>query len=64
MPEDVAKNLIGEALKTEGADVNMRHEYAEKFTHVIPVINVARYSSNGEQKPDCDSRANLRRIFT
>lgn len=43
VPEDVAKNLMDEALKTEGAEVKMRHEYAEKLTKVIPATKVARY---------------------
>lgn len=43
VPEDVAKNLINEALKTEGAEVKMRREYAEKLTKVLPATKVARY---------------------
>lgn len=41
--EDLAKNLINEALKTEGAEVKMRREYAEKLTKVLPATKVARY---------------------
>lgn len=41
--EDLAKSLINEALKTEGAEVKMRREYAEKLTKVLPATKVARY---------------------
>ena len=41
--DDVAKNLINEWLKTEGADVIMRREYAEKLTKILPAHKVARY---------------------
>ena len=43
VPEDVAKKIINEALKTEGAEVVMRREYAEKLTKVLPATKVARY---------------------
>ena len=43
VPDDVAKNLINEALKTEGAEVKMWREYAEKLTKVLPAHKVARY---------------------
>jgi hypothetical protein len=43
VPEDVAKNLINESLKTEGAEVKMRREYAEKLAKVLPATKVARY---------------------
>ena len=41
--EDLAKNLINEALKTEGAEVKMRRETAEKLIKVLPATKVARY---------------------
>ena len=41
--EDLAKSLINEALKTEGAEVKMRREYAEKLVKVMPATKVARY---------------------
>lgn len=41
--DDLAKSLINEALKTEGAEVKMRREYAEKLTKVLPATKVARY---------------------
>jgi len=41
--DDLAKRLINEALKTEGAEVKMRREYAEKLTKVLPATKVARY---------------------
>lgn len=41
--DDLAKNLINEWLKTEGADVIMRRQYAEKLTKVLPAHKVARY---------------------
>ncbi|MDR4495427.1 MAG: hypothetical protein AB7P17_10045 [Nitrospirales bacterium] len=41
--DDLAKNLINEALKTEGAEVKMRREYAEKLAKVLPATKVARY---------------------
>jgi hypothetical protein len=41
--EDVAKDLINESLKTEGAEVKMRREYAEKLAKVLPATKVARY---------------------
>jgi hypothetical protein len=43
VPEDVAKSLINESLKTEGAEVKMRREYAEKLAKVLPATKVARY---------------------
>lgn len=43
VPEDVAKDLINESLKTEGAEVKMRREYAEKLSKVLPATKVARY---------------------
>ena len=43
VPEDVAKDLINESLKTEGAEVKMRREYAEKLARVLPATKVARY---------------------
>lgn len=43
VPDDLAKNLINEALKTDGAEVKMRKEYAEKLTKVLPAHKVARY---------------------
>ena len=43
VPEDLAKDLINEALKTEGAEVKMRREYAEKLIKVLPATKVARY---------------------
>jgi hypothetical protein len=43
VPEDVAKDLINESLKTEGAEVKMRREYAEKLAKVLPATKVARY---------------------
>jgi pyruvoyl-dependent arginine decarboxylase (PvlArgDC) len=43
VPDDVAKKIINEALKTEGAEVIMRREYAEKLTKVLPAHKVARY---------------------
>jgi pyruvoyl-dependent arginine decarboxylase (PvlArgDC) len=41
--DDVAKKIINEYLKTEGAEVIMRREYAEKLTKVLPAHKVARY---------------------
>jgi hypothetical protein len=43
VPEKVAKDLINESLKTEGAEVKMRREYAEKLSKVLPATKVARY---------------------
>ena len=43
VPEDVAKNIINEWLKTKGAEVIMLREYAEKLTRVLPAQKVARY---------------------
>jgi hypothetical protein len=43
VPDDLAKKIINEALKTEGAEVIMRREYAEKLTKVLPARKVARY---------------------
>ena len=43
VPDAVAKKIINEALKTEGAEVIMRREYAEKLTKVLPATKVARY---------------------
>ena len=43
VPDDLAKKIINEALKTEGAEVIMRREYAEKLTKVLPATKVARY---------------------
>jgi hypothetical protein len=39
----LAKKIINEALKTEGAEVILRREYAEKLTKVLPAHKVARY---------------------
>ena len=41
--EDLAKSLINEALRTEGAEVKMRREYAEELAKVLPATKVARY---------------------
>lgn len=43
VPDAVAKKIINEALKTEGAEVKMRREYAEKLAKVLPAHKVARY---------------------
>jgi len=43
VPEALAKKLINEAIKTEGAEVLLRREYAEKLTKVLPAQKVARY---------------------
>jgi Spy/CpxP family protein refolding chaperone len=43
VPEDTAKKLINEALKTEGAEVKMRRELAEQLIKVLPAQKVARY---------------------
>lgn len=43
VPDSIAKNLINESLKTEGAEVKMRREYAEKLVKVLPATKVARY---------------------
>ena len=43
VPDDVAKNIINEWLKTKGAEVIMLREYAEKLTRVLPAQKVARY---------------------
>ncbi|MGE0474587.1 MAG: hypothetical protein AB7P17_13210 [Nitrospirales bacterium] len=43
VPDDVAKNLIHEALEIEGSEVKMRREHAEKLTKVLPAHKVARY---------------------
>jgi hypothetical protein len=43
VPDELAKNLINEWLKTEGAEVKMRRELAEKLTKVLPATKVARY---------------------
>ncbi|MDH5587953.1 MAG: hypothetical protein OEZ05_15145 [Nitrospirota bacterium] len=39
----LAKKLINEAIKTEGAEVLLRREYAEKLAKVLPAQKVARY---------------------
>ena len=43
VPNDLAKNLINEALKAEGAEVLMRRNYAEQLTKSLPATKVARY---------------------
>ena len=43
VPDAIAKKIINEALKTEGAEVIMRREYAEKLSRVLPATKVARY---------------------
>ena len=43
VPDAIAKKIINEALKTEGAEVKMRREYAEKLAKVLPAHKVARY---------------------
>lgn len=43
IPEDLAKNLINEALKAEGAEVLMRRNYAEQLIKSLPATKVARY---------------------
>lgn len=43
VPDALAKKIINEALKTEGAEVILRREYAEKLTKVLPAHKVARY---------------------
>ncbi len=43
VPDKVAKDLINESIKTEGAEVKMRREYAEKLSNVLPAQKVARY---------------------
>ena|SRR5690606_3268706 len=43
IPEDTAKRLINEALKTEGAEVKMRRGLAEKLIKALPAPKVARY---------------------
>ena len=43
VPDELANNLINEWLKTEGAEVKMRREYAEKLSKVLPAHKVARY---------------------
>ena len=43
IPEDLAKNLINEALKIEGAEVLMRRNYAEQLSKGLPATKVARY---------------------
>ena len=43
VPDDVAKKIINEALKMEGAEVVMRREYAEGLAKVLPAHKVARY---------------------
>ncbi len=43
VPDALAKKLINEAIKTEGAEVLLRREYAEKLLKVLPAQKVARY---------------------
>ena len=43
VPDALAKKIINEALKTEGAEVILRRQYAEKLTKVLPAHKVARY---------------------
>ena len=43
VPDPLAKKIINEALKTEGAEVILRRQYAEKLTKVLPAHKVARY---------------------
>jgi len=43
VPDAVAKKIINEAIKTEGEEVILRREYAEKLTKVLPAHKVARY---------------------
>jgi len=43
VPDALAKKIINEALKVEGAEVILRREYAEKLTKVLPAHKVARY---------------------
>jgi len=43
VPNDLAKNLINEALKAEGAEVLMRRNYAEQLIKNLPATKVARY---------------------
>ena len=43
IPEELAKNLINEALKSEGAEVLMRRNYAEQLIKSLPATKVARY---------------------
>lgn len=43
VPDDLAKSLINEALKAEGAEVLMRRNYAEQLIKGLPATKVARY---------------------
>ncbi len=43
VPDALAKKLINEAIKTEGAEVLLRREFAEKLTKVLPPQKAARY---------------------
>jgi len=43
VPDVLAKKIINEALKTEGAEVILRRQYAEKLTKILPAPKVARY---------------------
>ncbi|MEO6203523.1 MAG: hypothetical protein ABIU05_26140 [Nitrospirales bacterium] len=43
VPDKVAKDLINESIKTDGAEVKMRREYAEKLSNVLPAHKVVRY---------------------
>ena len=49
VPDDLAKKIINEALKTEGAEVIMRREYAEKLTKGAPSPQSRSLPANGEQ---------------
>ena len=43
VPEDLAKELVNETLKTEEAEVKMRRNYAEKLAGFLPPEKMARY---------------------
>ena len=43
VPDALAKKIINQALKVEGAEVILRRQYAEKLTKILPAHKVARY---------------------
>ncbi len=40
---DLAKQLLGESLAIDEAEIKMRHAYADKFSKVLPATKAARY---------------------
>ncbi len=43
VPDALAKKIINQALKVEGAEVILRRQYAEKLTKILPAHKVGRY---------------------